>query len=116
MPKDQVASIESILPSTASKKIAVIAYTELSVVRTNLAGAIPFFGMLLGFAYIGHSVWVFEGHSSALAAGCKDANVVVVDGGMLPFLQPDWKEVVTGAMKFPSIYVHDRATFRLAKV
>jgi hypothetical protein len=116
MPKDQVENMEKLLPSTARRNVAAIACTELHDLQTNLAKAIPFFGILLGLAYIGHAVWVFEGHPSALAAGVSGSNVLIVDGGMLPFLQPDWMVVVSGAMKFPSIYVHDRATYRLAKV
>ena len=67
-------------------------------------------------AYIGHTVWVFEGHPTALAAGCRDAHVVIVDSSMVPFLQPDWQAVVSGTMRHPSIYVHDRATYRLSPV
>lgn len=71
---------------------------------------------LLAFAYIGHAVWVFEGHFSALAAGCRDADLLLVDGGLVPFLQPDWIKVVSPVMRNPEIYVHDRATYALKKV
>jgi len=75
MPAGQVQHIEKLIPPTVKRNIAAIAYTELTALRTDAAKAIPFLGLLLGFAYIGHSVWVFEGHASALAAGCRDADV-----------------------------------------
>jgi hypothetical protein len=53
------------------RNIAAIAYTELSGLRSDISKTIPFFGILLGFAYIGHAVWIFEGHGSALVAGCR---------------------------------------------
>ena len=74
-----------------------------------------FLGMLLGFAYVGHAVWVFEGHPSALTEGCRDADVLLVDGGMLPFLAPDWHAVASHARRRPEIYVHDRETFSLSR-
>jgi hypothetical protein len=83
--------------------------------RANISKAIPFFGMLLGFAYIGHAVWVFEGHSSALGHGCRNADVLLVDGAMVPFLQLDWQTVASRVMRRPEIYVHDRQTFRLSR-
>ena len=54
------------------------------------------------------AVWVFEGHPSALSAGCREADVLIVDGAMVPHLQQDWIAVASSAMKHPEIYVHDR--------
>ena len=70
----------------------------------------PFLGLLLGLAYIGHSVWIFEGHPSALAAGCRNADVLIVDGDMVPHLQEDWTAVASSVMRHREIYVHDRAS------
>jgi len=75
-----------------------------------------YLGFLLGFAYIGHAVWVFEGHPSALASGCRNADVLLVDGAMVPHLQQDWVAVASRAMRRPEIFVHDRATYSLRKV
>ncbi len=115
MPESQVAAIRSVLSPTRPQHVAAIGYTELTALRTNIAQAIPFLGMLLGFAYVGHAVWVFEGHPSALAEGCRAADVLLVDGGMLPFLAPDWHAVASHAMRRPEIYVHDRETFSLSR-
>jgi hypothetical protein len=113
MPAAQVASIEQMIPPTRKRNIVAIAYTELGALQADASRAIPFLGMLLGFAYIGHAVWVFEGHPSALAEGCRDADVLIVDGGMLPCLSADWQKDVRPTMRRPEIYVHDRKDFRL---
>lgn len=59
----------------------------------SAAQTVPFLGILMGFASIGHSVWIFEGHASALEAGCRDADVLIVDGGMVPHLMEEWEQV-----------------------
>ena len=115
MASSQVAAVEGMIPPKVKRNIAAIAYTELSALRSDISKTIPFFGILLGFAYIGHAVWVFEGHASALAAGCKDANVLIVDGEMVPHLQADWASVASNVMKGREIDIHDRATYSLRK-
>ena len=115
MPKNQVAPIERMISPAVKRNIAAIAYTQLDAITTDISKAIPFFGFLLGFAYIGHSVWVFEGHASALAAGCRDADVLIVDGGMVPHLKEDWIATASSVMRKAEIYVHDRATYSLRK-
>jgi hypothetical protein len=116
MPAQQVASIERLLPPAVKRNIAVIANTELQAVTKEISKAIPFVGMLMGFAYIGHAVWIFEGHDSALQAGCREADLLIVDGGMTPFLSKDWIQAAQGAMRNQEIYVHDRTTFKLTRV
>jgi hypothetical protein len=116
MPEDQVASIKRLIPPEPQRNIAAISFTELSAVRANAAKAIPFVGMLMGFAYIGHAVWVFEGHPSALALGCREADALLVDGAMVPHLQSDWQAVASSAMRRPEIYVHDRQAFTLRRL
>jgi hypothetical protein len=116
MPAAQVASIEKLVPPTVRRNIAAIASTELKALMADPAKAIPFLGLLLGFAYIGHTVWVFEGHASALAAGCRDADVLIVDGGMVPHLPSDWQTLAASTMRHREIYAHDRAGFALQRV
>jgi len=116
MPQNVVSQIERLVSPKVKRKIAVIAYTELPAITKGLSQAIPFFGMLVGMAYIGHSVWIFEGHATALAAGCKEADVLIVDSGMVPHLTADWPALAaTGAPKI-EIYVHDRTNHSLRKV
>jgi hypothetical protein len=74
------------------RAIAVIAYSELQAVKTDMSKAM------------------------ALAAGCRDADVLLVDGGMVPYLTEDWVKVAASVMRYQEIYVHDRATYELARV
>lgn len=110
---EQVAAVESIISPSVARNVAVIAYTELTALRADIVRTIPFAGLISGLAYIGHRVWVFEGHPSALAAGARDADVLIVDGGMAPHLARDWIETVRAVMRHPGIFLHDRATFTL---
>ena len=116
LPQSQVAPIEKMLPARVKRNIAVIAYTELQAVTTDFGKAIPFAGMLFGLVYIGHAVWVFEGHASALSAGCREADLLFVDGGLLPHLGEGWIATVSSVMRNKEIYVHERATFKLTRV
>lgn len=116
MPEEQVAVIKRLIPPERQRNIAAISFTELAAVQANVSKAIPFVGMLLGFAYIGHAVWVFEGHPSALAFGCREADVLLVDGAMVPHLQSDWQAVASNAMRRAEIYVHDRQAFTLRRL
>jgi len=115
MPESQVAAIQKLIPPHTKRAIAAIAYTELGALRKDLSKTVPFAGILMGFAYIGHAVWVFEGHASTLAEGCRDADVLLVDGGMVPHLQSDWYAVATSTMRRPEVYVHDRQTYNLKR-
>jgi hypothetical protein len=108
-----VESVEKLLPSASRRKVAVIAFTQLEALRADLKKTIPFFGLLTGMAYIGHTVWVFEGHSSALAPGCREADLLILDELMIPHLAPDWVRTVSKVMTRPLIYKHERSTFSL---
>lgn len=116
MPKNMVSQIERLVSPKVKRRIAVIAYTELKAITTGLAKAIPFFGMLVGMAYIGHSVWIFEGHASALAAGCKDADVLIVDSAMVPYLTSNWQHLALSEAPKLEVYIHDRTNHSLRKV
>lgn len=116
MNQQAVESVEKLLPSTTKRNIAAIAYTELAALRANLGKAIPFYGLLTGLAYIGHAVWVFEGHASVLAPGCREAELLIVDEKMIPFLNRDWLVIVSAVMRRPQIFAHERATFSLRRL
>lgn len=104
-----VKQVEKLISPKVKRKIAVIAFTDVKAMTSDLAKTIPFVGMLIGMAYTGHAVWIFEGHSSALAAGCKDADLLIVDSGMLPHLPSDWRKLAASHAPKMQIYVHDRA-------
>ena len=71
----------------------------------------------MGLAYSGNRVWIFEGHSTALEAGVINAEILLVDSAMLPFIQKDWTTVARRVMSEPrQLLIHDRENFRLLGV
>jgi len=117
---EAIAAVERMLPPAVQRNVAVIAdtsWTMAAAPNMSEAGhAIPFFGLLLGFATIGHAVWIFDGSTAAaLAAGCRDADLAIVDSARLEAFPPNWQALVTPVMRNRQILVHDRATFKLRK-
>jgi hypothetical protein len=114
--------MDRMVPASTKRNIAAIAHTIFECppgaapTLPDISNAIPFLGILVGLSYIGHAVWVFEGHPSTLAAGCREADLLVVDSVMRPLLAPGWEADAAAAMRNPNILVHDRATFRLAAI
>ncbi len=108
IPVEQLAILGELVPPKPQINIAVIAYTYLDALKENLLRAIPFFGFLLGFAALGHTIWVFEGHPTALSAGCREADLLLVDSGMLPdieALNPEWREQALQSMRGTDIKI-----------
>jgi hypothetical protein len=64
---------------------------------------IPFLGYLMGMAFDGHSVLVFEGHPSALKAGCQNSDLLIVDEAMTDYLQENWVLEASAVMRNPRI-------------
>jgi hypothetical protein len=89
----QIALLEKFVPRKPILNICALAYTEIEALKRDMRRAIPFIDYLLGFGSLGHNIWVFEGHASALAEGCRDADLLLVDSGMLPELDKNaqWK-------------------------
>lgn len=90
-----------------SRNFAVVAYTNFEALMDEDNGklkCIPFIPRLCILAGAGHNVVVFEGHPSALEAGLRDIGVLLIDSGMLPFLQPDWMNVAVRAMRPGATY------------
>ena len=110
IPADELLRLTSLIPPRPPKNISVITYTYLEALKKDILQAIPFFGFLLGFAAIGHRVWIFEGHSSALQAGCRDADLLIVDGGILPFLGDEiwWRTLASSVMRGKEIKIIPR--------
>jgi hypothetical protein len=87
--------------------VAVISYTRLDALMDPENGrlkCIPFLPRLMMMAAGVHSVVVFEGHPSALEVGLHDADVLLIDSGMLPFLQEGWMKVAVRAMRSGARY------------
>jgi len=120
--KKMADGMKKMVPDTVQRNIAAIAFTVFEPGPGGVAGlaevgkAIPFLGMLVGLSYIGHAVWVFEGHASAIAAGCRDADILIVDSAMLPLLAKGWDAEAAAAMRSVNILVHNRANFTLGAI
>lgn len=111
-PPPLVAAIRGIVPEEPPLQITVIASTDVvpAGVRdaAGLSRLIPFTGYLMGMAYLGHNVIAFEGHPSALAAGCQGADLLIVDEPVADLLQPNWPRVAGRAMRRPRILLFCR--------
>jgi hypothetical protein len=115
--KEFVAQVSQLLPSAKPLNITFAGYTQLEALMQDKAKCIPQLGQLLGFAYIGHSVVVFEGHPSAFEYALRDSDVLMIDSGMLPFLQTDWVDLALRVMRpGAKMMVQDRKTGRLQPV
>jgi hypothetical protein len=69
---------------------------------------VPNLSYLVGAACLGNTVVAFEGHPNDFAAGCVDADMLLIDGGMIPFLSPDWAMVALGALRQPRVICFGR--------
>lgn len=117
VPEEKVEAMREMLPPDPPLRITAISYTYIEALVEGMSTAIPFRGFLNAWAYLGHSVIVFEGHPSAFESGVRDSDVLLVDSGMLPFLPPDWQALAQGVM--PSggrIIIHDRKTYTVSEV
>jgi hypothetical protein len=119
-PPEAIAAVERMMPSNVKRKVAVIgetAWTMREPLNLQAANqAIPFFGLLMGFASLGHAIWVFDAKvSSLVSAGCHDADVVIVDGARCPSLPTGWQASAQKKMRGKQILVHDRETHQLRR-
>jgi hypothetical protein len=120
MPAQAIASMEKMLPASTKRNVAVVAETawaQASAPDVKAANtAIPFFGLLMGFATIGHAVWVFKTtRLEMLVEGAREADVLIVDGVTAAVLPAGWLDAVRPSMRNPQILIHDRETFQLRK-
>jgi hypothetical protein len=123
MPANMVEMMAKLVPPQPRRSISAIADTYFSwragggvPTLAETAQAIPFFGMLLGLACIGHSVCVFTGTDDSMAAGCRGTDLLIVDDAQLPALSADWKKVAAPVMRNANIVTHERASFKLKAI
>ena len=120
--KSMAENMGKLLPASPQRNIAAISFTAFESAPgtapdlAEVNKSIPFLGMLVGFAYIGHAVWIFEGHPTSLAAGCRDADVLIVDSALRPLLEADWDTRVAAVMRNVNILVHNRTNFSLSAI
>lgn len=115
VPENELLPMVAMLPSKSPLNISVISHTRIEALHEDMTKAIPFRGYLLAWATAGHNVIVFEGHPSAFDSGIRDADVLLMDSGMLPFVQFNWVEAAERVMQPEGkIFLHDRKTFTLS--
>lgn len=107
-----ISAVRAIVPEKQRQAVIVIADTRIpehgKLSMREVAEHIPYLGYLLGIAYIGHTVVIFEGHPSALEAGCAGTDLLIVDEELLNSLQPDWHAVATSVMRRPRVLIATR--------
>src|SRR5258708_17037239 len=123
---EYIANVERIVPSEAKRNIAVIAPTQPKIEPTDgdavpgtldviaMGRVIPFFGMLIGLVTIGHSVWIFDGQPDALVAGCRDADLLLIDSAVARRLTTKSLELVAPVMRSSNVFINYRSTVRLS--
>jgi hypothetical protein len=74
----------------------------------DIARHVPFLGLLVGLAYVGHAVWIFDAVPALMPAGCEDADVLVVDSNAVATLPSGWMDDARLVMRNPNILVYDR--------
>jgi len=115
------AGVKAMVPADQKRNIAAIsAAGALSAgdpgkppAVVDIARQVPFFGLLIGLAYIGHAVWLFEGIETMMPAGCEDADLLLVDSHAVASLPSSWTTDAGAIMRNPNILVWDRARNRM---
>jgi hypothetical protein len=109
--------MRQLMPPNPPLKITAICYTYVEALISDIDKAIPFRGFLNAWAYLGHSVLVFEGHASAFESGVRDCDVLLADSAMLRFTPFNWRDVAREVIKPDGkILVHNRSTYNLIQV
>jgi hypothetical protein len=109
MPPQAVQALEKIAPSGRPQNVAVIAYVQFDPLFEKQSKAMPIIGLIIGLSYIGHNVIVFEGHPSAFKAGCRDADMLIVDESMIPHMHRARESTAWSVMRGSEILVCGRA-------
>lgn len=78
-------------------------------VVAEIARQVPFFGLLVGLAYIGHAVWLFEASADMVPVGCEEADVALIDSNAVPNMPQGWAADIGAIMRNPNILVFDRS-------
>jgi hypothetical protein len=110
-----IAGVKAMISSEQPRNIAAIAAVGALAAEPGKAPAlrvvgrkVPFFGLLIGLAYAGNAVWIFEGVESMVPAGCEDADVLIIDSDAVATLPRDWATDAGRIMRNSNILVYDR--------
>jgi hypothetical protein len=119
--QQMIDGVRAAIPSDQPRNIAAIASAgSLSAgdlaskpMVPDIARRVPFFGLLIGLAYVGHAVWLFEATPETLIVGCEDADVLVVDSNAIAGLPDGWAVDAAIVMRNPNILVFDRTRAKI---
>ena len=107
--------VKGVIPSEQPRNVAAVAAAGALAIDAgqtpampDVARRVPFFGLLIGLAYTGHAVWMFEASSALMSAGCEDADVLIIDSNALATLPSGWAVDAGAVMRNPNILVYDR--------
>jgi hypothetical protein len=101
-----IEGVNAVISSDEPRNIAAIAPEGT---LTGDPRRLPFLGLLIGLAYMGRAVWLFEALPVFMPAGCEDADVLVVDSDAIAALPNDWVEDAGAVMRNANILVYDRS-------
>lgn len=108
------ANLDRLIPAATRRNITGIGCTLASALQANSANQLaPFFAILVGLCHIGHTVWVFEGHASALEAGCRETDMIILDSAARPLLAQGWMDTAAAVMRNVNILMFDRTNAKL---
>lgn len=93
------AELETLAPANEQWLIVAIGMTDYDAVRTDTAKSIPFVTILEGLAQLGHAVILFEGHETAISEVCDNADLLILDTEMIPFLEDNWIQRALDVMR-----------------
>lgn len=115
-----VNRVKAAIPSDEPRNIAAIAAPgglagdpKQKPTLPDMARRVPFFGLLIGLAYVGHAVWIFEASPEVVTAGCEDADILVVDSDAIAVLPPGWAVDAAIAMRNANILAYDRGRHKI---
>ena len=121
--QQMVDGVKGVVPSDQPRNIAAIAAADALAgdpskppTLPDVARRVPFFGLLIGLAYVGHAVWIFEAVRSMLTEGCEDADVLIVDSNAIATLPSGWAEDIGPVMRNPNILVFDRTRQKIGAI
>ncbi len=120
---EMVEGVKAVIPSEQPVNVAAMAAPGALVgdpgqkpSLPEIARRVPFMGLLVGLAYTGHAVWMFEASAETVAAGCADADVLIADSECLAVLPQDWAVDAALVMRNPNLLVFDRSRHKIGAI
>jgi hypothetical protein len=118
-----VEGVKAVIPSEAPRFVAaMVAQGALAGDPSQkpslpeVARRVPFMGLLVGLAYTGHAVWMFEASAEWASAGSEEADVLIVDSEAIASLAPSWLEDAARVMRNGNVLVYDRSRQKIGSV